>query len=413
MAKRPTKRLDSPTIRALAKPGRYADGEGLYLIVDENGSKRWVFLFRWQGKLKEMGLGGLSGVGLAKAREKAREAREQLADGINPIEARKALAEVPTFGKMADELVAVVEKTSRNAKHVAGWRLTLTTHAAPLRDKLVSNITTDDVLGVLRPLTDTIPETASRLRGRIERVLDAAKAKGHRQGENPARWRGHLEHFLPRRQKLARGHHAAMPFPQVPAFVAELRERGAMAALGLEFSILNTNRPSEVLGARVEEVDFAAKVWTIPAERMKGGRVHRVPLTDRSIEILEKAAALAASNRAPGGYLFPGPKKKGSLEERSLSTNAFRALMIRMQHGSATPHGFRSSFRDWCGEASTFPRELAEAALAHLVGDETERAYRRGDALAKRRKLMEAWAAYVAHGASAKSNVRPMVRGAA
>ena len=403
MAKRPTKRLDSATVRTVSAPGRYADGEGLYLVVDQSGARRWVFLFRWGGKLKEMGLGGFESVnGLAKAREKAEDARRHLADGINPIEARRSAQEVPTFGKMADDVVAALSPGWRNDKHIAQWTMTLTVHAAAIREKPVNEITTEDVLSVLKPLADR-PETASRLRGRIERVLDAAKAKGFRTGENPATWRGHLNHLLPKRQKLTRGHHAAMPFADVPAFVARLKEREAMAALALEFAILTAARTGEVIGARWAEIDLAAKVWAVPAGRMKAAREHRVPLSARAVEILDRAAE---SRR--GAYVFPGPGK-----DRALSTNALRALLIRMD-AAVTAHGFRSSFRDWAGEASTFPRELAEAALAHTVGDATERAYRRGDALEKRRKLMDAWGSFVAHGAVVKgSNVKPMVRGAA
>jgi len=388
MAKRPTKVLDPVTVRTVERPGRYKDGEGLYLLVDANGSKRWLFLFRWRGKLKEMGLGGLSKVSLSMARDAAKDARECLGKRINPIEARRAAAEVPTFGTMADDLIALVEKESRNAKHVAGWRLTLTKHAAALCPRKVNEIETEDVIAVLKPLAADRAETASRLRGRIERVLDAAKAKGYRTGENPARWRGHLEHFLPKRQRLSRGHHAALPFAKVPAFVAELGERDAMAALALEFLILSAARTAEVVGLRWTEIDLAEKVWTVPATRMKAGREHRVPLSARSVDILEKAA-----EKRIGEHVFPGPAK-GKVKDRPLSTNAFRALLIRANKGDVTPHGFRSSFRDWAGEASTFPREIAEAALAHVVGDATERAYRRGDALEKRRKLMEAWAGF-------------------
>jgi integrase len=420
VAKRQVQKLDAATVSSIREPGRYGDGAGLYLLVDANGSKRWVFLFRWEGKLKEMGLGGLGAVGqaeavsLAKARVKAAAARSQLADGINPIEARKATREIPTFGAVADDLIKTLSRQWRNDKHKAGWVMTLTTHAAPIRNKRVDTITTDDVLGILKPLADTIPETASRLRGRIERVLDAAKAKGFRTGENPARWRGHLEHHLPKRQKLSRGHHAAMAFADVPNFVARLRERDAMAALALEFALLTAARTGETLGARWSEFDLKAKVWIVPAERMKAGREHRVPLCERAVAILEKAAGKAAggSNRAPHAFVFPGPRKRGSLIDRPLSTNAFRALLIRMGE-TVTAHGFRSSFRDWAGEIAGFQSELAEAALAHTVGDATERAYRRGDALDKRRRLMDAWAGYVARGSGARNNVTPIRAGVA
>jgi len=397
MAKRPTKRLDAPTIKAITAPGRHADGEGLYLVVDESGAKRWVFLFRRDGKLKEMGLGSLSAVPLAKAREKARDAREAVADGVNPIEVRKAARAVPTFGTMADELIETLSSQWRNDKHIAGWKMTLTTHAAPIRDKRVNEITTDDVLAVLKPLAVDRPETASRLRGRIERVLDAAKAKGFRSGENPARWRGHLDHLMAKRQRLSRGHHAALAFAELPAFMERLQGRDALAALALEFLILTAARTGEVIGARWSEIDLEAKVWTVPAERMKAGRVHRVPLSERAVAILEKAKEARRN-----AYVFPGPGK-----DRSLSTNALRALLIRLGV-DVTAHGFRSSFRDWAGEVSTFPREIAEAALAHTVGDATERAYRRGDALEKRRRLMNAWAAFLARGGAKQANVTPI-----
>ena len=385
MARRLTKRLTAQSVLAISKPGRHADGEGLYLVVDESGARRWLFMFRWNGKLKEMGLGGLSAVSLAKARQKAVQAREVLGDGINPIDVRKAARAIPTFGEVADDVIIMVERESRNAKHVAGWRSTLANHAAPIREIRVDRITTEDVLSVLKPIVATTPETASRLRGRIEKVLDAAKARGFRSGENPARWRGHLDHLLPKRQKLTRGHHAAMPYPAIPTFLEQLRGRPAMAALALEFLILTAARSNEVIGARWDEIDVDAKIWTVPAARMKSGREHRVPLCDRMVEVLK-----LARERGGGALLFAGAGK-----DRPLSTNAFRALLLRMG-SDVTSHGFRSSFRDWVGEATPFPREIAEAALAHVVGDATERAYRRGDALEKRRELMDAWANFAA-----------------
>jgi integrase len=275
--------------------------------------------------------------------------------------------------------------------------MTLTKYAAPLRDKPIAAVHTDDVLSVLAPIWQTKNETASRLRGRIERVLDAARAKGLRSGENPARWRGHLDHLLPRRQRLSRGHHAALPYPDVPAFVAGLREREAIAALALEFLILNASRLGEVLGAKWNEIDLEAKVWTIPPERMKAGREHRVPLTKRGLEILATAEKLRTSD-----YVFPGQRRG-----RPLSPMSMEMLRRRMKV-DVTVHGFRSSFRDWAGECTSFPREIAEAALAHIIGDETERAYRRGDALEKRRKLMAAWAAFC--DPKDKSNVVPLAR---
>lgn len=381
-------RLSSRAVATLARPGRHADGGGLYLSVGPGEARRWVFLFRWRGRLREMGLGGLSSVTLAKARVRAAEARQLVADGVNPLDLKRAQEAVPTFGEMADAVVTALGPQWRNEKHKAQWSATLTTDAAALRPIRVDRIETADVLVTLKPIWAEKPETASRLRGRIERVLDAAKAKGHREGENPARWKGHLDHLLPKRQKLTRGHHAALPFAEVPAFMADLRERNATAALALEFLILTAARSGEVRGATWAEIDPADKVWIVPASRMKAGREHRVPLSGSALAVLKKIRLLAGDK--PDATIFPG-LKPGS----RLSDAAFNALLIRMgRKGEFTPHGFRSSFRDWAGEVSTFPRELAETALAHVVGDQTERAYRRGDALEKRRKLMDAWAGY-------------------
>jgi integrase len=373
-----------------AKAGRYADGEGLYLVVDATGGRRWAFLFRWDGRLKEMGLGGLKARGgkpavpLGKAREKAAFARKMVGDGRNPIiEGLPVEKVIPTFGEAADRFVEDQRPKWRNAKHRDQWTMTLTCYAKALRSLPVDRIDTEAVLKVLKPIWQTKPETASRLRGRIERVLDAAKAKGERQGENPARWRGHLDHLLPARQRLTRGHHAAMPYAELPALLTALRGREAAAALGLEFLILTAARSGEALGATWAEIDLEAKVWTVPAERMKAGREHRVPLSARAAEILETMKPLGG-----GGYVFPGQKTN-----RPLSGMAFEMLLRRMKV-DFTVHGFRSTFRDWAGEASAFPREIAEQALAHTVGDATERAYRRGDALEKRRKLMDAWARF-------------------
>jgi integrase len=376
------------TDKILETPGRHADGGGLYLSVGPGEARRWVFLFRWRGRLREMGLGSFNAVTLAKARERAAGARGQVADDIDPIEAKRALQAIPTFGELADEFIRVKQAEWGNDKHKAQWAATLESYAAPLRSMRVDRIETADVLAVLKEVWTEKPETATRVRGRIERVLDAAKAKGFRSGENPARWRGHLDLMLPKRQKLTRGHHAALPFAEVADFVARLREREGMAALALEFAILTAGRSGEVRGAAWGEIDLKAKVWTVPAERMKAQREHRVPLSARALEILKQLRPLATGE--PGCLVFTGTNSKG------LSDAAFSALLMRMEieKGSVTPHGFRSSFRDWVGEVSTFPREVAEAALAHTVGDATELAYRRGDALEKRRKLMDAWAAF-------------------
>lgn len=367
-----------------AKPGVYLDGQGLRLIVGATGARKWVFRFMRRGRSQEMGLGGV-GVSLALARERAADARRMLIAGQNPIDgARLAKAGRPTFGQIADDFLSAKRSEWRNAKHRAQWEMTLQRHCAPLRSRPVDEIDTAAVLEVLKPLWASIPESASRIRGRIEVVLDAARARGliGQHEANPARWRGHLDKLLPKRQKLTRGHHAAMPFGDVPHFMARLRMRDAVAAMALEFTILTAARTNEALGARWDEIDLTQGVWTVPAARMKGGRAHRVALSRRTLAVLKKLHAART-----GEYVFPG-RRPG----KPLSGMAMEMILRRMKVEGVTVHGFRSSFRDWCGEVSTFPREVAEAALAHVAGDQTERAYRRGDALEKRRKLMEAWA---------------------
>lgn len=369
----------------MAEPGLHADGDGLYLSVSKTGAKSWRFIFQWHGRRKEMGLGKLSAVSLADAREAANQARAMVAKGENPItfrEAERAKNSNQTFGAFADGLIEDLAPGFRNAKHLAQWRMTLSTYAAPLRSKRLDDIDTRDVLAVLKPIWQEKPETAVRLRGRIERVLDAAKAQGLRTGENPARWRGHLDKLLPKRLKLTRGHHAAMPYKDLPSFMAALRANESLSALALEWCVLTATRSGETLNASWAEIDLEAKVWTIPAQRMKAGKEHRVPLTSRMLEILERLALV----RQGGDYLFPGNKKG-----KPLSGMAMAMQMRRMGYGDYTVHGFRSSFRDWAAEETSFPREIAEAALAHAVGDMTERAYRRGDALERRRDLMTAW----------------------
>ena len=371
---------------ATSKPGRYGDGAGLYLVVSESGARKWVFRFSFAGKVTETGLGSADVVSLAEARDKALEARRTLATGRNPIEARRvamaAATAKPTFGAVADALIAAKESEWRNDKHRAQWRMTLETYAAPLRSRPVDEIDTEAVLAVLKPIWQEKPETASRLRGRIEAVLDAAKAQGLRSGENPAAWRGHLSHLLPKRGVLSRGHHAAMDYRDVPAFLARLRERDATAALALEFCILTATRSGETLGARWAEIDLAAKVWTVPAARMKAARAHRIPLPDRAMQIIEKLLKARSSD-----FVFPGQRA-----DKPLSNMAMEMVLRRMKLENVTVHGFRSAFRDWAGNETSFPREIAEAALAHVIGDKAEQAYRRGDALEKRRALMAAWA---------------------
>ena len=386
-------KLTARAVGALSEPGKHSDGGGLYLRIDgDHGAnrRRWIFRFVWRGRTKEMGLGGCAEVSLAEARRARDVAEQDLRAGQDPIEARRQAARADagklTFGQMADELIAAKASEWRNAKHRAQWGMTLETYAAPLRSRPVDEIDTEAVLAVLQPLWQAKPETASRLRGRIEAVLDAARAKGHipRNEANPARWRGHLDKLLPKRAKLTRGHHAAMDYDDVPAFIAKLREREAMAALALEFLILTAARSGEVYGARWPEIDFAKALWTVPAERMKAAREHRIPLSCRALAILERL-----SEARTGEFVFAGQRAG-----QPLSGMAMEMMLRRMEAEGVTVHGFRSAFRDWAGNETHFARELAEAALAHVIGDKSEQAYRRGDALEKRRALMEAWAEY-------------------
>jgi len=395
-----SKRLDARKVETVIKPGRHADGDNLYLVVDPSGAKRWSFLYRKDGRLREMGLGRLANVSLAEARKKAAAARAILGDRANrgdPIAERKAKSGIiPTFGDFADRFLADKGPGWRNEKHRAQWRMTFTEYAAPLRQKSVNTIGTEDVLAVLQSIWMSKPETAARLRGRIERVLDAAKAAGHRAGENPARWKGHLDNLLPKRQKLTRGHHAAMGYADVPAFIRALQARPAVASSALEFLILTAARTGETLGAAWSEIDFEAKVWTVPASRMKAGREHRVPLAGRAIEILDEMRKFGTD-----GYVFPGQRRGQPLSNMSME------MLLRRMGADVTVHGFRSAFRDWCGDKTTFPREVAEAALAHAIENEVEAAYRRGDALEKRGKLMDAWAAFCASTPAKVIQLRP------
>lgn len=399
-------RLGTRKVELTQAPGRYGDGAGLYLNVAPSGRKQWVFRYRLRGTRRDMGLGaaGKGGVSLAHARSLAAAARKQLAEGHDPLRERakdqaaeaasRAVSLHPTFGRLADEIVGALEAGWRNPKHRAQWRMTLLVYCAPLRSQRVDEIQTDDVVGVLKPIWMTKPETANRVRGRIEKVLDAAIARGHRQAANPARWRGHLDHLLPARPKIDPRHHPAMPWKSMPSFIPALQARDGVAARAVEFLVLTAARSGEVRGARWDEIDLVSEIWSIPPARMKAGREHRVPLTDRCIELLQAVRPLARSD----GYVFPGSRPGRPLSDMSLS-----AVLKRMHLGHITPHGFRSSFRDWAGEATEFPREIIESALAHVVGGPVERAYRRGDALERRRVLMLAWADFCLPGAKVPS----------
>jgi integrase len=389
-------RLTARMVATLKKPGRHADGGNLYVKVTRLRSaalsKSFTFMYQFEEKQREAGLGSCGAISLAAARAKAAEYRLLLSKGIDPLDARRAASDAAaarkTFGECAAELIKSKSSEWRSAIHAAQWRTTIDEYCEPILDKPVDTIDTAAVLSVLQPVWARIPETASRLRGRIEAVLDFAKAHKLRSGENPASWRGNLALILPKRQKLSRGHHAAMAYGDLPEFIAKLRATETIHALALEFLILTAARLGEVLGARWAEIDLAGKVWIIPAARMKAGREQRVPLSARALEIVERMAEIRT-----GDLVFAGQRRR-----RPLSGSTLAALVP-----GATVHGFRSAFRDWCGEETSFPREVCEQALAHATGGAVEQAYRRGDALEKRRALMQAWARFCEPGA--ESNV--------
>ena len=398
-----------------AKPGRHADGGGLHLLVKESGARSWVYRFMLKGKARDIGLGAASGpetISLATARDKAAALRLQVKAGVDPLAERhrgaaEALATAQaaqiagiTFKAVAEAHIAANEASWRNDKHRQQWRNTLASYVYPVMGEVpVADIGTAHVLKILEPIWQNKPETASRIRGRIETVLDAAKARGYRDGENPARWRGHIAQILPARSRLTRGHHKAMPYAAIPAFMAQLREREATAALALEFVILTATRTSEVLGATWAEVDLDKAIWTVPATRMKAGKEHRVPLSPRAVEILEAVKPLGKAS------LFPADKG-GRLSGMAMS------MLLRRMKLDCTVHGFRSGFRDWAAECTGYAHEVCEMALAHVIGNKSEAAYRRGDMFDKRRRLMADWATYCASDSAAGAKVTP-IRGAA
>ena len=389
---RTTGRLSALKVTRAAKhPGMYADGGGLYLQVTEGGAS-WIYRYMLNGRSHEMGLGPLALYGLSEARALAQDARRLRHQGIDPIEHRRAAraqqrldaAKAVTFQQCAERYIASHRAGWRNAKHVEQWESSLRRFAFPVIGALpVQAINTALVMKVIEPIWNEKPETASRVRGRIESILDWAKARGYRTGENPARWKGHLKNLLPPRSKVRKvEHYSAMPYDQLPGFMVELRAQEGVVARALEFTILTAARVSEALGARWLEI--SGDVWTIPAERMKGGKAHRVPLSQRAMDDLLEALP------RNGDLIFPGPKLG-----RALNINAPRKLLIEMGH-SVTVHGFRSSFRDWVSDRTNSPSEVAEMALAHVVGSKVEAAYRRGDMFEKRRRLMQQWAEFCA-----------------
>jgi integrase len=397
MARKKTEPLTAQKVERLAKAknrGMHGDGGGLWLQITEGGAS-WVFRFMLNGRARSMGLGPLALFDLKEARAKALDARRLCYQGIDPIEQREAAkaqqrldaAKAITFQQCADAYINAHRAGWRNGKHAAQWTATLATHAEAISALPVQTIDTALVLKVLEPIWTTKPETASRVRGRIERILDWAKVSGYRDGENPARWRGHLDHLLAARSKVRRvKHHAALPFAELPGFLVALREQEGISARALEFCVLTAARTGEVIGARWSEIDLIDKTWTVSAERMKPGREHRVPLPPRALAILQE---MQAHRHGDDGFVFPGGK-----DGKPLSNMAFLMLLRRMDRSDLTAHGFRATFKTWATDRTGFQHEIVEASLAHVVGSKVEQAYQRSDHFEKRRRLMQQWATF-------------------
>jgi integrase len=400
------------TIRVQQKKSRglYGDGGGLFLQVSIGGTKSWIFRWKEAGKFRSMGLGPIHTITLAEARDKARECRKLRLDGKDPIEERKGLraaarletAKAMTFRECAEAYIAAKAPGWRSAQHAKQWAASLKDYVYPVFEDLpVQAIDLGLVLKAIEPVWKTRTETASRVRGRIESVLDWATVRGYREGDNPARWRGHLESLLPGRSKVRRvEHHAALPYSEIGAFMAGLRQQQGVAAQALEFAILTAARTGEVIGARWDEINIADRLWTIPPERMKAGKEHRVPLSDAAMAVIERVRGSGS-----GQHVFPG--RRG----RPLSGAAMLMLLRRMGRGDLTVHGFRSSFRDWAAERTAFPAEIAEMALAHAVGSAVEQAYRRSDMFQKRRQLAEQWATFCELASGQRWRGRAAARG--
>ena len=387
-------KLSAVKVQGLKGPGYYADGGNLYFRIAEGGARGWIFRFRLHGRTRDAGLGSFPAISLAQARRQASKFREMVASGVDPIEHRKAdrvakriaSAKALTFDECRDAYIEAHGKAWRNFKHRQQWSNTLRTYVTPVFGKLpVQAVDRSLVLRALKPIWETKPETAGRVRGRVERILDYAEASGYRpEGTNPARLLPIKTVLGARSRKVE--HHAALPYTQVGTFMAALRKQPAGTSRALEFLILTATRTGEALGASWDEIDLDARTWTIPAERMKATREHRVPLSVAATAVLKEMRELRQND-----LVFPGAR-----QGRPLSEPALLRLLRRMDYGHVTVHGFRSTFRDWAAERSSFPRDVAEMALAHAIPDAVEAAYRRGDLFDKRRKLMDAWAAYCA-----------------
>lgn len=394
MARKVAEEKGALAVRGLTKPGLHFVGgvPGLALQITKSGARSWVLRATVGSRRRDIGLGGYPGVTLARAREKADAEREKIRAGVDPVEARRAAkaalisdqASAVTFEQAAARFISAHEAGWRNAKHAAQWRSTLKQYAFPVCGPLhVRDVTQAHVLAILEPIWKTKTETAVRLRGRIEKVLDWATTSKLRQGENPARWRGHLNVLLAKPSKIHKvEHHTALAAADAPAFLARLKKAEGIAALALRFLVLTAARSGEVRGAKWAEINLRSKVWTVPAERMKAGRAHRVPLSTPALAVLKAAPRIEGSD-----FVFP------SARGGALSDMALTAVMRRLEV-NAVPHGFRSTFRDWCRDKTTYPREVAEAALAHVIADKTEAAYARSDVFEKRRALMADWARF-------------------
>lgn len=406
-----TERLDAFTVSKALKgslpAGMYADGKGLYLQVTGSGTASWIYRYKLAGRARYMGLGSLAKVSAAIARKEAVKAREQVGAEQDPIDERTkaklqkavASARTMTFKQYCESYIELMKDEWRNVKHASQWKNTFTAHVYPKIGALpVHSIDTTLVLNVLRPIWREKTTTANRIRGRMENVLDAAITEHLLQGPNPARWKDHLEKSLPDPKKIHTiVHHAALPYGEIGAFMEKLAGQSGLAARAFEFLILTATRTSETIGARWPEIDLNTKVWTIPAERTKAEREHRVPLSPPAVAILQSLEAMRDEKH--GDFVFPGKNSK------PMSNGAILALLKRMARTDITPHGMRSSFRDWVSESTAFPREVAEAALGHVIEDRTEAAYRRGDLFEKRRKMMTAWASYCAKVQPVADNV--------
>ena len=386
--------LTALKVTRLREPGMYADGGGLFLQVSKGG-RSWVYRYMLTGQPREMGLGSASTITLAEARDRRDDARRLRDQGIDPIEQRRNekakahldAAKAMTFREAASAYIDTQKAAWRNAKHRTQWTSTLETYAYPVFGKVsVQSVDTTLVLKALEPIWSVKPETASRVRGRVETILDWAKVRGLREGENPARWRGHLAMILPPRAKVRKVvHHASLPYQEIGAFMVDLRERESIAAKALEFAILTAARTGEVLGARWPEIDVDARTWVVPEGRMKAGRQHRVSLSDAAIVVIEHMR----QHRRDDDLVFPGLKRG-----RPLSNMALLAVLRRMKRDDLTAHGFRATFKTWAAERTNFAREVVEAALAHVNGDKVEAADQRGDLFDKRQKLMDSWAEF-------------------